>query len=103
MGVRYGAGQDGEPSGWSCMAGTSTSCPFIASLVAKINAKRLAGGKGTMGYMNPWLYATWANVSAALYDVTSGDNKGFYAYKGWDAVTGLGTPNYALLEKLALE
>jgi len=41
--------------------------------------------------------------------VTEGSNNangesgaGFSATKGWDPVTGLGTPNYKLLEALAL-
>lgn len=46
----------------------------------------------------------------AFHDVTQGDNKctesgctssceGFLASKGWDPVTGLGSPNVAELEK----
>merc|ERR1711964_527948 len=56
--IRYGH-DDGEPSGWGCMAGTSTSAPFVASLVAKLNAARLDSGLSTMGFMNPWLYTVW--------------------------------------------
>lgn len=98
---------------WSDMEGTSTSAPLIASLVAKLNAKRLANGQGTMGFMNPWLYSTVAAIAGALYDVTEGHNtasggastsKGvFYCAKGWDPVTGLGTPRYEILEQLALQ
>jgi tripeptidyl-peptidase-1 len=96
-------------SHWEGQAGTSTSAPFIASLIAKLNAKRLAAGMGTMGFLNPWLYSA-VKTSGALFDVTEGSNsaKGnggggiFYCAKGWDPVTGLGTPNYEVLEKLAL-
>lgn len=92
-------------------AGTSTSGPFIASLVAKLNAARLSKGQSTMGHISPWLYTKAANAAGAFYDVTTGSNsadgqsKGgvWYATKGWDPVTGLGTPNYKVLEQLALE
>ena len=112
------------------MGGTSTSGPFIASLVARLNAARLAVRKPTMGFINPWLYAV-ANATVGLYDVLTGDNcdmdppnaysvtkadvedsnwrsqcnstYGWLASAGWDPVTGLGTPNYKLLEALALE
>lgn len=100
--TRYVEASRVEPTGWACSGGTSTSGPFVASLVAKLNAARAAKGQGSMGFINPWLYSTVANATGALYDVTSGDNKGYFAYAGWDAVTGLGTPNYAILESLAL-
>ena len=48
-------------------------------------------------------------AASALNDVTSGSNTGcgfsdvgFSAVKGWDPVTGLGTPNYAALAKAVL-
>merc|ERR1712039_68489 len=94
---------------WSDADGTSTSSPFVASLIARLNAARLAKGQGTMGYMHQWLYTKASASSGALYDVTEGSNnangesgKGFSATKGWDPVTGLGTPNFKLLEALAL-
>jgi tripeptidyl-peptidase-1 len=51
--------------------------------------------------MNPVLYAN----PSALNDVKSGNNSrcstnGFAAVKGWNPLTGLGTPNYAKLLKL---
>ena len=49
------------------------------------------------------------NASAAFDDVTRGDNiyrpqmqNGFQARAGWDPVSGLGAPNFAELERLAL-
>merc|ERR550537_1399502 len=94
---------------WSGGDGTSTSAPFVASLIARLNAARLAKGQGTMGYMHQWLYSKASASPGALYDVTEGSNnangnsgRGFSATKGWDPVTGLGTPNYKLLEALAL-
>lgn len=92
-------------------AGTSTSGPFIASLVAKLNAARLSKGQSTMGHILPWLYTKAATAAGAFYDVTTGSNSAdgqsrggvWYATKSWDPVTGLGTPNYKVLEQLALE
>jgi tripeptidyl-peptidase-1 len=104
--IRFGRGK------WTDGAGTSTSGPFIASLVAKLNAARLGKGKGTMGLLTPWLYSQVYSRAGALRDVTEGCNAanpnqigsttGWFAAAGWDPVTGLGTPNYRLLEELAL-
>jgi len=50
--------------------------------------------------MNQWIYQN----QAAFNDVTSGTNDGgntygFTAIAGWDPATGVGTPNFALMEK----
>lgn len=76
---------------------------MVAGIIALINAERLAEKdadgqpvKGTVGFINPVLYA----YPEILNDVVSGSNPGcgtpgFKCQKGWDPVTGLGTPNYA--------
>jgi kumamolisin len=65
--------------------GTSAVAPLWAALVA-----RLAQSLGTpLGLLQPKLYP----VHAALRDITSGNNGSYKAKKGWDACTGLGTPN----------
>jgi len=111
--IIYKGGQSTSNAGntWTGADGTSCSGPFIASLVARLNAARLAKGQGTMGFMHQWLYSKVSASSGAIYDVTEGSNKanpnnalggmGFSAVKGWDPVTGLGTPDYKLLEALA--
>ncbi|KAF7328158.1 Family S53 protease-like protein [Mycena venus] len=77
--------------------GTSFSSPIFASIVALINDRLLAAGKPVVGFMNPWLYAH----SEAFTDITEGHNSGvdcptssaaFDATKGWDALTGVGSP-----------
>ena len=59
-----------------------------------------------LGYLNPLLYSIYAKDPTAFNDVLTGDNSctesacpcpantGFGAVAGWDAATGLGTPNY---------
>eukprot|EP00475_Leptophrys_vorax_P027929 TRINITY_DN3_c0_g1_i1.p1 TRINITY_DN3_c0_g1~~TRINITY_DN3_c0_g1_i1.p1 ORF type:complete len:604 (+),score=202.53 TRINITY_DN3_c0_g1_i1:38-1849(+) len=89
---------------FEAVGGTSASSPTIGGIVSLINAARVASGQKKLGFANPWLYQLWASHPAAFNDVVSGDNictedgcastcKGFKAYKGWDPVTGLGTPN----------
>ncbi|TIA32389.1 subtilisin-like protein [Aureobasidium pullulans] len=82
------------------VSGTSASTPLIAALVALVNDALLAGGKPTLGFLNPWLYKKGYR---AFTDITSGsavgcseigDGKGFPAVEGWDPVTGFGTPKF---------
>jgi tripeptidyl-peptidase-1 len=89
---------DGRTSG---VAGTSCSSPIFGGLVALLNEQRLAAGKSTLGYLNPLLYKN----PGAFTDITSGSNpgcgtKGFPAAKGWDPVTGLGSPKFDALSKI---
>ena len=84
------------------VAGTSCASPTAAGVIALLNDARLAAGKSTLGFMNPWLYKN----AAAWNDITTGSSSGgacesgWPAVEGWDAVTGLGTPNYANLAKV---
>jgi subtilase family serine protease len=88
--------------GWYVVGGTSSSSPQWAGLVAM--ADQSAGRD--LGFINPALYAIAndpAKYAADFYDVTTGNNQavasipGYPATTGWDAVTGLGTPNAASL------
>lgn len=85
--------------------GTSGSTPVFASMIAKINDARLHAGKRPVGFLNPVLYAYHEEITR---DITTGTNSGcgvekaFPAEKGWDAATGLGTPDYAKLAELYL-
>jgi kumamolisin len=67
------------------IGGTSAVAPLWAGLIARINA---AEG-GPVGFVNPILYGS----PSALNDVTNGDNGSFVAASGWDACTGLGSPD----------
>jgi len=75
----------------STIGGTSAVAPLWAGLLARINQALGA----SVGYLNPLLYTK--GVESALHDITSGSNGGYNAGKGWDACTGLGTPDGAAL------
>jgi len=100
-------GSDPCSTGWYDIGGTSLSSPQWAGLVAI--AAQIAGHP--LGLINPQLYdltSDPATYAEDFFDVTVGDNhvdgdSGFYsASPGWDATTGLGTPNAAnLLPDLA--
>jgi kumamolisin len=74
------------------IGGTSAVAPLWAALIALINAST---GKAA-GYINPQLYQN----AQDLRDVTSGNNGDFAAQAGWDACTGLGSPNGGALAGL---
>jgi subtilase family serine protease len=93
-------GADPCSIGWYVVGGTSCSAPQWAGLIAI--ADQIAGSD--LGYINPALYqlAAGPNYSTYFFDVTIGNNQttsipGYPASTGWDAVTGLGTPNAATL------
>jgi kumamolisin len=74
--------------------GTSAVAPLWAALVA-----RMVQSLGSpLGLLQPRLY----ELKTGLRDVTTGDNGTFSAKAGWDACTGLGTPDgTALLAALS--
>jgi len=85
---------DGESA---VVGGTSAVAPLWAGLVARINqATGKATGK-TIGYLNPLLY-TQAVEAEGFHDITQGNNGAFSAGPGWDACTGLGSPDGVPLE-----
>ena len=67
------------------IGGTSAVAPLWSGLLARIN--QLTGKP--VGYIQPLLYQD----PGALRDITQGNNGDFYASVGWDACTGLGSPN----------
>lgn len=84
------------------VSGTSCASPTAAGIISLVNDVRLGNGKPPLGFLNPLFYKN----PAALNDVTGGCNpgcgsNGFCAVLGWDPVTGLGTPNYGKLARLA--
>ncbi len=80
------------------VGGTSAVAPLWAALVC-----RLAQHAGKpLGLLQPTLYANVAPGVAqpGLRDVTEGSNGAYRAGPGWDACTGLGTPDGTALTSL---
>jgi kumamolisin len=87
---------------WAAAGGTSVAAPIWAGLLARVNAARVAGRAARLGAANAALYAVGRGASRPFRDVVRGDNgyagvSGFTAGKGWDPVTGLGSPDVARL------
>jgi kumamolisin len=77
------------------IGGTSAVAPLWAALTALINQSL---GKPA-GFLQPQLYA--ASAQSGFHDITQGSNGNYLAGPGWDACTGLGSPNgIALLRAL---
>ena len=74
-------------------------------------------GQPTLGFVHPLLYAAYKNDSSLFHDITVGNNQlvineylphfhfnctacyaGYVASSGFDAVTGMGSPNFAKLK-----
>ena len=89
------------------IGGTSASAPAFAGLISLLNEKRLQEGKPPLGFLNTWLYGLSKECKDGLTDVLKGTNAialhgvperyGWNCTEGWDAATGLGTPNISVL------
>jgi len=87
--------------GWG---GTSFAAPRWAGYLALANQQSVSHGHGTVGFLNPTLYTIGlgANYGTNFHDIASGTNTGYSAVKGYDLVTGWGSPNGAgLINTLA--
>jgi kumamolisin len=77
------------------IGGTSAVAPLWAGLIARINSLR----GSPVGLINPQLYAT----ASVLNGITTGNNGSYEAAPGWNACTGVGSPDgtkiAALLEQ----
>ena len=82
--------------GYTPIGGTSAATPQWAAIDAIANQ-----ADGNLGFLTPRLYQIYANKPAyalAFHDITAGNNTwdgitGYSAGPGWDAATGLGTPD----------
>ncbi|HZU31519.1 MAG TPA: protease pro-enzyme activation domain-containing protein, partial [Candidatus Angelobacter sp.] len=79
--------------------GTSYASPRWAAFIALVNQQSVANGHGTVGFINPAIYAIGKSTSftSDFHDITSGNNrnsagKSFNAVTGYDLVTGWGSP-----------
>jgi kumamolisin len=78
--------------GWG---GTSFAAPRWAGYLALVNQQSVADGDGTLGFINTAIYSIGlgAKYSANFHDITSGKNGTYSTEKGYDLVTGWGSPN----------
>ncbi|GMF32789.1 unnamed protein product [Phytophthora fragariaefolia] len=92
----------------SSVSGTSASTPAFGAMVTLWNDARLNAGKSPLGFINPLLYYLAETNVDAFHDVVVGNNgaprrgntpceDSFYASAGWDAVSGVGTPNFPVI------
>jgi kumamolisin len=73
---------DGEQE---VVGGTSAVAPLWAALITLINQMK----GGPVGFVNQALYED----AQDFHDITQGNNGSYSAGPGWDACTGLGSPN----------
>lgn len=71
------------------VGGTSAVAPLWSALVALLNQDL----GNPVGYLNPLIYKIASQGDGAFHDITGGDNGAYQADAGWDACTGLGSPD----------
>ncbi len=86
----YNVSFDGQSE---VVGGTSAVAPLWAALIALLNQQR----GSNIGFANPTLYAS---AEKGFRDITEGNNGSFSAAAGWDACTGLGSPNGSQLAQI---
>mmetsp|Transcript_2801 Transcript_2801/g.5223 ORF Transcript_2801/g.5223 Transcript_2801/m.5223 type:complete len:393 (+) Transcript_2801:407-1585(+) len=100
-------------------SGTSASAPVWAAVLTQLNEGRLRAGRPPLGFVNPLLYHVNVVAPEAFHDITVGNNscahghmgtvqeipcnpEYFLAEAGWDPLSGLGSPNFPLLQEAVL-
>ena len=90
------------------VGGTSLASPLWGGVVTLINEIAVKYTGKPVGFVNALLYTMYASDPTTFNDITSGNNAncpnatcvdtcvGFYTAPGYDAVTGLGSPNWSL-------
>ncbi len=79
----------GKPT-WAQIGGTSIAAPQWSGFMSLVGEART--GQSALGYLNPHIYGlSSAQYPETFHDITVGDNSGFLAGPGWDAVTGWGS------------
>ena len=83
--------------------GTSASSPSVSGMITILNNLRLSQHKSAIGLIAPLLYDIYHKCSTCFKDIVNGSNNstessnckyGYTATKGFDAVYGLGLPNF---------
>jgi kumamolisin len=80
--------------------GTSFAAPMWAGYIALVNQQLANNGEGTIGFIDPTIYAQNESGGALtsayatdFHDITSGTSGSYSAVTGYDLVTGWGSPN----------
>jgi kumamolisin len=84
--------------------GTSYAAPLWAGFIALVNQQAAGHGRKPVGFLNPGIYNIGAlhAYSHDFHDEREGNNGRYIAMKGFDLVTGFGSPNgQALIDALA--
>ena len=83
--------------------GTSASSPAVSGMISILNNLRLSQNKSSLGLVAPLLYDIYTKCSTCFKDIIEGSNNsteqsnckyGYTATHGFDAVYGLGLPNF---------
>ena len=85
------------------IGGTSAAAPFWAGSMLLVRQAAATAGKQPPGFLAPMFYRVAATDPKAFHDVTRGGNLGYDAGPGWDAATGLGSPDMARLLNALLD
>lgn len=89
----YSVFVDGQPT---VIGGTSAVAPLWAALIARLNQSLGA----PLGYLQPLFYPL--PEATAFHEITQGNNGGYDAEPGWNACTGLGSPDGIALRSALL-
>lgn len=95
---------DGGCSGYN--GGTSYAAPQWAGLMALANEDAEKKSRSPFGFLNPALYKigkSKSDYADDFHDIKSGSNGAYSAVKGYDLVTGWGSPQSELVGALAGE
>ncbi len=79
--------------------GTSQAAPIWAGLTVMMNQYLEANGGKALGDINPLLYKAAETTPSAFHDVVLGGDMPYTASKGFDYLTGLGSPDVGVLVK----
>jgi kumamolisin len=97
--ISVGASSNHNPDTATAGGGTSLATPIWAALTALMDGYLERHGGHAIGFINPVLYQflTHSPQFPPFHDITRGSNDFYSSRPGYDAVTGVGSPNTANL------
>jgi subtilase family serine protease len=83
--------------------GTSFAVPMWAAFIALVNQQRAERSARAIGFINPTIYANnvTSRYATGFHDIQLGKAGDIAAVKGYDLVTGWGSPKAELINELA--